>query len=114
MTYTPDSWVIVKVHLIGGELQYRILATWYGGYTQGTSWKLSSGVIKIRENPEYYEFENASGSLYVCYRGNFGMSGYSSSIFDSFKSKTKDGDIFEVISTKDDPLGGLDVDIMQI
>jgi hypothetical protein len=42
------------------------------------------------------------------------MSGYSSSIFDSFKSKTKDGDIFEVISTKDDPLGGLDVDIMQI
>jgi hypothetical protein len=110
-TYNPDRWVIVKIHTAEGELHHRILATWYGGYTTGASWKLSSGVTGIRETEFHYEIKNTSGSLYICHKQGLGTSAYSQGIFDTYKSRMTDQDIFEIVSTTLDPLGGLPVDL---
>lgn len=40
--YAPDSWTVVKLN--GNDPHYRVLASWAGGYLNGDSWKLSSGL----------------------------------------------------------------------
>ena len=53
--YTPDKWVMLKfTH--GGQDVYKILASFYGGYLDGDSWKLNSGVTKVEEDDKYYYF----------------------------------------------------------
>jgi hypothetical protein len=70
MNNYPDVWVVVKLTgdaVPDGEL-YKILAGWYGGYTQGNSWKLNSGITSISEKDNNYYVEGYSGSLYVCHK----------------------------------------------
>jgi hypothetical protein len=96
--YTPDRWVIVKIQTVGTEPYYRILAGWYGGFTQGDSWKLSSGIEKSIDFGTYYEFPQSSGSTYKCYKGAHGMSMYMMSMFSHFKDDCeKNGMLFELV-----------------
>jgi len=62
----PDTWQIIKLQR-GSETNYKVFAGWYGGYTGGDSWKLSSGIVSVKEYRDRYEFANHSGSIYVCY-----------------------------------------------
>lgn len=82
--YIPDRWVMVKfVH--NGKDIYKILATFYGGYTTGDSWKLNSGVTKIEEDGQCYLFHGSSGSVYRCHKQAYGMGGYTAGVFASFQ-----------------------------
>lgn len=93
--YTPDRWVIVKIQAEGQGPYYRVFAGWYGGFTQGDSWKLSSGIEKSVDKGDYYEFYNTSGSIYKCWKGekdgvrtgDLGMSGYMMSIYNSYREQ---------------------------
>lgn len=76
--YNPDKWVIV-----GMDNNYKVLGGWSGGYLDGGSWRLSSGLLKIEEDPEnsdYYLMHNHSGSIYKCHKNAEGVNIISASI----------------------------------
>lgn len=84
--YTPDRWQPVKL-TYNGQVSYKILGTWYGGYTTGDSWRFSSGVTDVHPIERGIEVVNESGSIYRCYEGGEGMGGYTSGIYASFKKQ---------------------------
>jgi hypothetical protein len=89
--YEPDVWVVLEFDNKGDVLR-KVLAGWYGGYANGDSWKLSSGITDTREFEDRYEFDNHSGSLYVCHKLAERMSGYTSQIYQSFLDQVKDAE----------------------
>lgn len=85
-TYNPDKWVMLKFNH-NGEDVYKILASWYGGYAHGDSWKLNSGVTKIEEEGSLYLFHGSSGSVYECHKATYGMSAYTMGVLENFKKQ---------------------------
>jgi hypothetical protein len=88
-TYSPDRWVIVGT----GET-FKVFGNWSGGYLDGDSWRLSSGLEKIEQDPEdedYLLMHNCSGSIYRCRKQAEGMTGYGASIFGSWTQYDYDG-----------------------
>jgi hypothetical protein len=71
----PDKWIIVKVP--GGA---KVLGSWSGGYLDGDSWQLSSGLERIEEDGDYYLMHNVSGSIYKCHKKMEGMHNLAASI----------------------------------
>jgi hypothetical protein len=68
--YTPDVWVIVKFSgnkVPDGEL-YKVLAGWFGGFAGADSWKLNSGITKIKKKKKVYSVSGYSGSVYECHQ----------------------------------------------
>ena len=101
-TYTPDSWVIVKIQSEKYGTSYKVLAGWSGSYLYGASWKLSSGIVTFENKGEHYESLQDSGSTYVLYKSSERMIGIMASTFASFEEQLKgiDGTI-EVIDSGD-------------
>jgi hypothetical protein len=84
---------MLKFKYGNGETIYKILATFYGGFARGDSWKLNSGVTSIQQEDDYYLFHGSSGSIYYCHKELYGMGSYTSSIYADFQtqvSQTKD------------------------
>ncbi len=69
--YVPDNWVIVKLDC--PEPHYRVLSGWSGGYFQGSSWRLNSGIVRVEEDDNSYKFYGASGSSYTCHKECYGI-----------------------------------------
>lgn len=88
-TYTPDTWVVLEFDYNGDVLR-KVFAGWYGGFAGSDSWKLSSGITETKEFDDRYEFDNHSGSLYICYKSAYHMSGYQSQIFSSFQRQIEE------------------------
>ena len=63
--YTPDNWVMVKCECIEGDY-YKIVGGWSGGYLDGDSWRINSGVTSVEETENSYHFYGSSGSVYIC------------------------------------------------
>jgi hypothetical protein len=70
--YTPDNWVVIKINN-PKDPHYRVLGGWYGGYTQGNSWRLNSGITKHEFDGDYWYFYGSSGSCYECYIDSYRM-----------------------------------------
>ena len=101
-TYTPDSWVIVKIQYEKYETIYKVLAGWSGSYLYGASWKLSSGIVTFEDKGEYYESLQDSGSTYMLYKSSERMSAIMASTFASFEEQLKRNDgTIEVIDSGD-------------
>lgn len=99
-TYHPDSWKIVMIESEEYGRIYKVLASWYGGFARGDSWKLSSGIegVQITEgehselrgrNSKIYTMPQSSGSVYVLYEGNEHISGIMSGVFSSFANRAE-------------------------
>ena len=88
-TYTPDSWVIVKIQYEKYGTIHKVLAGWPGSYLYGASWKLSSGIVTFEDKGEHYESLQDSGSTYVLYKSSERMSAIMASTFASFEEKFK-------------------------
>jgi hypothetical protein len=88
-TYNPDKWVMLKF-TNKGKVIYKVLASWYGGYAKGDSWKLNSGCTGIEEDGQLYRFSGSSGSVYQVHKATYGMSGYTMGVFASFKKQIED------------------------
>ena len=86
MNYTPDRWVVLEINN-GTEIINKVFAGWYGGYLDGDEWKLNSGNVKEEEFDDRWEFTGHSGSVYVCYKNAYGISGYMSSVLAGWQSK---------------------------
>jgi hypothetical protein len=70
--YTPDQWQIVKI--TGTDPHYRVFGSWSGGYLDGDSWKLNSGITSVTEDDEWFYFYGYSGSVYQCRKAAYGVS----------------------------------------
>jgi hypothetical protein len=86
---TPDRWVVLQLTTLETSLK-KVFAGWYGGYLDGDEWRLSSEIENIEEFEDRYEFANASGSKYICYKHKYGMTGMMGSVFSNWKSKDID------------------------
>ena len=95
MTYNPDKWVVLEFK-IDGETFQKVLGSWYGGYLDGDSWRLSSVVVEKIDRGDHFEFLNESGSTYICPKQYQGMSNFASSIY----SRLKELHDVEVVETK--------------
>jgi hypothetical protein len=78
--YNPDSWVVVKI-TTNDEVLYKVLAGWGGGYLDGVSWRMNSGITKVEEDKEFYYFSGSSGSRYRCYKESYGLRMSTAGIF---------------------------------
>jgi len=81
--YQPDLWSIIKITTENGS-HFRIFASWYGGFANGDSWKINSGITKIVDKDTYYEFHGHSSSVYECGKDSYGISTYGSSVLQSW------------------------------
>ena len=79
---TPSRWLILDL----GEGVYKLFCVWAGGYLDGDSWKLNSGIKAVHQKGDYYLFEGFSGSIYECHKGGRGTTAYGASIIDDWKS----------------------------
>ena len=98
--YTPDNWVIIKIDNGQESIYYKVLAGWSGGYLDGDSWQLNSGIVKIEESENYYDFIGSSGSVYHCHKRSerLGMmtSVILSKLLDKFPNKISHVDVGEI------------------
>lgn len=80
----PDKWVIVEV-LSDNERYFKVLATWYGGFANGDSWKLSSNIQNQVFEDDYWNFYTESGNHYKCHKDTYGMGSYTHQVFSTWK-----------------------------
>lgn len=78
--YNPEKWVLLEISNIEGTFR-KILASWYGGYLDGDSWRVSSSIIQTSIKNSKYEFLTESDSIYICDKRDYGMNTYTSAIF---------------------------------
>ena len=74
--YTPDNWVVIKFtqQVKSGntgygrseKVFYKVLGGWSGGYLDGDSWRLNSGIVDVEETTDSFIFIGGSGSRYIC------------------------------------------------
>lgn len=64
-SYQPDGWCIIKMP---NENDFRVFASWAGGYIHGDSWRVNSGISSytIDEASGFVDFMGDSGSVYSC------------------------------------------------
>lgn len=98
--YIPDKWIILKIK-DKKETVYKILAGWSGGYLDGQSWRINSGINKITKKGAYYLFEGDSGSVYKCHNESYGTNLISSSILSKMLENPQTKDMIEVLDNQD-------------
>ena len=95
--YSPDLWQIVRIKVDDQQID-KIMGSWYGGYADSDSWRLSSGITKIVENDSYYAIHNHSGSIYRCYKDKQGVSRFTEDELENIKKQLEHlGGSLEVI-----------------
>jgi hypothetical protein len=85
--YTPDQWQIVKI--TGTDPHYRVFGSWSGGYLDGDSWRLNSGITSVSEDDEWFYFYGYTGSVYQCRKESYGVrSAYNAAIIKDYCDKS--------------------------
>lgn len=96
MEYNPDKWIILKIKA-KTETLYKVLAGWSGGYLEGQSWKINSGISKVSKKGDYYLFEGYSGSVYKCHKKAYGTNMITGGILANLLEEDKSKNIVEVL-----------------
>lgn len=78
----PDHWQIIFID--SDDPHYRVFATISGGYISGDSWRMNSGIVKVEENGDYFDFHGSSGSVYHCHKECYGSNFYGIGVLQSF------------------------------
>jgi hypothetical protein len=88
--YIPDKWLVVKIEGSEYPLTYKVFACWYGGFSNGDSWKLNSGIKAVTEAEDHWLFEGFSGSIYKGFNSNYGMHMYGSGVLNDIINKSEE------------------------
>lgn len=84
--YTPDNWVVLRIkdskYFI---IRYKVLAGWSGGYLQGDSWRINSGISEVTEDGDYLLFHGYSGSVYRCHKKAYRLTMAIAGVYNSLK-----------------------------
>lgn len=67
----PNNWVVIRFK--GEDPHYRVLVGWSGGYMDGSSWRLNSGVVRVGATEDSFLFYGTSGSCYECGKQSYGL-----------------------------------------
>lgn len=83
--YIPDNWVVLKFkHLtIPHMTGYKVLAGWSGGYLDGDSWRMNSGIARVEQDGDFWLFHGYSGSVYRCGKSRYGLRNNNINIYNS-------------------------------
>ena len=87
--YVPDTWSVFKI-TNEGETFYKILGGWYGGYINGDSWRVNSGIERVELLDGQYHFHGFSGSVYKCSPDSYGMRRPTIDIWSTMKDRFPD------------------------
>lgn len=74
MDYIPDGWTVIKIDAPsdnGRQIYYKLFTSWKGGYLDGDSYRLNSGITKVEEDENYFYFFGGSGSCYKCQKKGY-------------------------------------------
>ena len=93
---TPHRWIILKF----GDT-YKVLGSWSGGYADGDSWQLNSGIERVEEDGDFWLFHGFSGSVYQCRKTGYGTTGYSSMILNTWMEQDQG---IEIMPSDFDPM----------
>jgi hypothetical protein len=88
MQYTPDNWVVIK--FAGLDPHYRVLAGWSGGYIDGDSWKMNSGITRVEVVGDHYHFIGSSQSVYVCHKHSYCLRGNNAHVWEQLQNSHGD------------------------
>jgi len=98
--YYPDNWVLIDI-ITPEETIRKVFAGWAGGWTEGDSWKLSSGTEKVVEvNEHITDYIQYSGSIYSCHKFNNRMSMYMKNILASWMESIPEGYSIKVVDNE--------------
>ena len=87
--YTPDNWVVLKI-TSGEETFYKVLGGWSGGYLDGDSWRMNSGITGVEKQAYLYGFYGSSGSVYWCHQGGYGLRMNNAGVYNQLKERFGD------------------------
>ena len=90
--YRPDKWVVIKITGPDTPPIHKVFACWYGGYLDGDSWKLNSGITKATLKGFAYYFEGSSGSVYECQLNCYGTNMYGHSVLNNLIDRIEKAD----------------------
>ena len=82
--YHPDNWVVLKITVEDTPL-YKVLAGWSGGYLDGDSWRMNSGITEVTEDGNYLLFHGYSGSTYRCHKHTYGLTMATRGVYNTLK-----------------------------
>lgn len=95
---SPDKFIVLKI-----QDGYKVFATWAGGYLNGDSWRLNSGIKSVTKENEYYFITGFSNSCYKCHEKSYGiMTSYGESVLQNILEKLKSNDVFVKTLTHDE------------
>lgn len=77
--YEPDNWVVIKIVFDDGPI-YKV----YGEFNY--SWRVNSGIKKVKEDKDFVYFYGYSGSLYKCKKSLYGINLYNSPLDSMIRS----------------------------
>ena len=111
--YAPDSAVVIKI-THNNDTHYRVFGGWLGGYTNGSSWRVNSGVAKVEYDKDYYYFHGESGSVYKCKKGepyfDSYLSGVLNNLCDGVISQGGQVEIYELDDDLSKKMDGVEFD----
>lgn len=94
-TYSPDKWLLIKIG--GTDPHYRVFGSWSGGYLDGDSWRMNSGITSVEEDENYYYFHGNTGSIYRCHKEMYGATVYGYGVAQNYVREN----LFEIIDMPD-------------
>ena len=97
--YIPDNWVVLKL-TYKDEISHKVLCGWSGGYLDGDSWRLNSGITHVEDHETHYSFYSYSGSVYKVWKYSYGLRMYTADVYNRWKEKF--GDAIEMMSEDTD------------
>lgn len=83
--YNPNRWMLIKI--TGPDPHYRVFGSWSGGYLDGDSWRMNSGVVRYEEDENYFDFFGSSGSCYRCNKQSYGSNMFGWSVAKNYEDK---------------------------
>ena len=92
--YTPDNWAIVKIKT-GASPLYKVLAGWSGGYLNGDSWRMNSGITRVEEDNDSFYFYGTSGSVYECRKSAYGLRANNFYIWEKIRTYSDDVELMD-------------------
>lgn len=103
--YNPDGWVLVKIG--GRDPHYRIFGSWRGGYADGDSWRLNSGIVKCEKDGPILNFIGHSGSVYSVHESGYGKLGmYNEGVVRGYEERSQN--TFSVMEAMPEDLENFD------
>jgi hypothetical protein len=99
MEYSPDTFVVLKINK-PEDPHYRMLGGWFGGYLNGDSWRLNSGITRHEFDGDYWSFYGSSGSCYKCYVDSYRLSSLTAGVYQNLLDKHGE-DIIQLLDDKE-------------